>query len=299
MTEKSSKNNFSGSYLVSYLRNEINSGCYRPGEKMESVRLLASRLGVGRQIVLYALGQLVKRGILVSSARRGYYISPDFRPNRFHRIGLLVNDINPLRSPINEALYFAALYYGYQLILLNNFESGIPAEKLLEDVHDLDGVIVTGRQITDTVLSDIAKSKIPYVVLGHYDISDKHPSEWINDHGESMKKLAAFITRRHISSAVLIMGPRSSVSERGISNNYQNFIAESNPECKIEIVFAKDDGYQECRTLLTAPAPPQLLIFAGEHVAGYRKFAEEYPEIPRRYPYPATLLFYHPASSTD
>lgn len=281
MPQTTPKNNFSSSLLVSYLRNEINSGNYRPGDKMESVRLLAERLGVGRQIVLYALGQLVKRGLLVSSARRGYYISPDFKPNRFYRIGLLVNDNNPLRSPVHEALYFAALYYGYQLILFHNFESGVPAEKLLQDVHDLDGVIITGRGITDSMLADFAKIRLPYVVLGHYDLSAKHPVQWFYDNNNGWKKLSVFIKKRHIASAALIMGPRSSISDRGVSNGYQRFLNQTNPECQIETVFAKDNGYQECRTLLTASSRPQLLIFAGEHVAGYRKFAEEHPELPR------------------
>lgn len=275
------KNKFSSSYLVSYLRNEINSGSYHPGDKIESVRLLADRLGVGRQIVLYALGQLVKRGLLVSSARKGYYISPDFKPNRFHRIGLLVNDNNPLRSPLHEALYFAALYYGYQLILFNNFESGVPAEKLLHNVHDLDGVIITGRGITDAMLADFVKTRLPYVVLGHYNISAKHPAQWFHDNNNGRKKLAAFIKKQHITSAALIMGPRCSLSDRDTSDGYLKFLNQTNPECQIETIFAKDNGYQECRILLTAPNPPQLLIFAGEHVTGYCKFAGEHPELPR------------------
>ena len=278
--EKNSKK-ITSTLLASFLRNEINSGRYRPGEKLESVRQLAARLGVGRQIALFALGQLVKHGLLVSSARRGYFVSPEFRPNRFYRIGLLVNDINPLRSKLHNALYFAALYYGYQLILFNNFENSSSIDELLKNTRDLDGVIITGRQISNRILEPFAKSEMPYVVLGKYDISPRHPSEWFDSFGESLKKLSLFIKKYRFKNITVFVGPNKQSPERYASGIHQNLIAANNPDCSVQTVFARENGYHECREILSAAAKPDLLVFIGEHVLGYRKYMEEHPEIQR------------------
>ncbi len=281
--------NFSSSALVRYLRNEINSGRYRPGEKVESVRSLAARLGVGRQIVLFALGQLVKHGLLESSPRRGYFISREFRPNRFYRIGLLVHDINPLRSYLYTPLYFAALYYGYQMILLNNFEYEFAADDLLKNVHDLDGVIITGRRITDRMLEPFAAGSMPYVVLGKYDISPRHHSEWLENNGKSIKSLSNFIRKNAYKKVTVVVGPVKSFSDRNRATGFQDFLAAHNPECRIETVFAQDNGYHECRNILSGTDVPQLLVFVGEHILGYCKYVEAYPDSYR----PAVAISQH------
>ncbi|MBQ7207816.1 MAG: GntR family transcriptional regulator [Lentisphaeria bacterium] len=280
---KQTEKPFSSSFLIRYLRGEIYAGRYRPGEKLESVRQLADRFEVGRQVVLYALGQLVKQGILTSSARRGYFLSPAFQPNRFHRIGYLKNDINPLRSALDHALYAAALYFGYQLIPYHNFESDVPAEDLLKNTADIDGIILTGRGITDQLLTAFARGKLPYVVLGEYAVSGKHPATdafpvWREDR----KRLLRFLKNRRCRRIAVIAGPNTSYSDRRFAEKYARILSESVSGAQVKIVYAREDGYPEISRLLSPPGePPELLFFCGEQCLGYRKYAEEHPELPR------------------
>ncbi|MBQ9503173.1 MAG: GntR family transcriptional regulator [Lentisphaeria bacterium] len=274
---------FSSSSLIRYLRGEIYAGRWRPGEKLESVRQLAERFGVGRQIVLYALGQLVKQGVLASSARRGYFLADGFQPSRFHRIGYLRNDINPLRSVLDHPLYTAALYFGYQLIPFDNFESDVPAEELLKNAADLDGIILTGRGIADSLLTGFARGNLPYVVLGEYAVSEKHPAAGaISIWRENRKSLLRFLKNRSFRRIAVIAGPHTSYSDRRFAEIYAEFFERNAPGSRAETVFAREDGYPEISRLLTPPAEvPELLFFCGEQCLGYRKFAEEHPGSPR------------------
>ena len=280
---KQTEKPFSSSSLIRYLRGEIYAGRYRPGEKLESVRQLADRFEVGRQVVLYALGQLVKQGVLTSSARRGYFLSPAFQPNRFHRIGYLKNDINPLRSALDHALYAAALYFGYQLIPCHNFESDVSAEDLLKNMADIDGIILTGRGITDRFLAAFARGRLPYVVLGEYAISGKHPAAGaVSVWQGNRKSLLRFLKKKSFRRIAVIAGPNTSFSDRRFAEKHAEFLRRNAPESRVEIVYAREDGYPEISCLLSPPAdPPELLFFCGEQCLGYRKYAEEHPELPR------------------
>jgi DNA-binding transcriptional regulator YhcF (GntR family) len=274
---------FSSSSLIRYLRGEIYAGRYRAGEKLESVRQLAGRFGVGRQVVLYALGQLVKQGVLASSARRGYFLAEGFQPSRFHRIGFLQNDINPLRSALDHPLYTAALYFGCQLIPCHNFESDVSAEEALKNIADLDGVILTGRGITDELLAGFSRGKLPYVVLGEYAVSEKYPAAGaIVIRQEDRKSLLRFLKKKHFRRIAVIAGPRTSYSDRRFAEIHAEFLGRNAPDSRVETVYAREDGYPEISRLFAPLAEaPELLFFCGEQCLGYRKFAEEHPGMSR------------------
>ncbi len=61
--------------IQDHLRNEINSGEAVPGEKLPSMREIASHLGVSLGIVKQALNTLVAEGYLSAAPRRGVFIA--------------------------------------------------------------------------------------------------------------------------------------------------------------------------------------------------------------------------------
>lgn len=274
MKEKKHKALFTSSSLIRHLRGLIRKGCFTAGGRLPSVRQLAQQFGVGRQVALYALCQLVRQRILVSVNRKGYFVNPEYQPDRFYRVGFLDNDINPLRNYNAPHLYTAALNFGIQLIPLNRFESDLTLEEVLKQFPDIDGVIITGRQITNKLLAPLSKGKLPYVVFGHYDISPLHPQVWFERGDVFNQYIADFIAEKKIKSAAIIAGPADSYADQRVISSLQGFLKQQNCQCRITAVHAAADGYAEVCTLLEAEEPPELLVFFGEHCMAYKQYAE-------------------------
>ena len=60
--------------IYAYIRDEIQSGKIRAGEKLPSTRTLASHLGISRSTVDQAYEQLLAEGYMIASPCRGYFV---------------------------------------------------------------------------------------------------------------------------------------------------------------------------------------------------------------------------------
>ena len=270
------KNKFSSSGFIRHLQGLIKNGYFPRDQKLPSVRQLAEQFGVGRQIALFSLGQLVKQHILISVNRKGYFINPEYSAGKFYRIGFIDNESNFLRNAYSSQLYYAALNYGYQLIPVNRFEDDEELPEMLKRYSDLDGVIVSGRHINDRILSPLAKGKLPYVVFGSYDISACHPAVNFSCSENRSERVVQWITEHKIKSAAVIVGPQHSKSEKRTLASWQTVLEEKTPSCRIIPVHCSMDGYREIGELLERASPPELLVFCGEHCMGYKQYVSDH-----------------------
>ena len=62
-------------HLYHCIRQDIETGALKPGEKLPSKRALARHLGISTITVEGAYGQLVAEGYCVSQPKRGYYVT--------------------------------------------------------------------------------------------------------------------------------------------------------------------------------------------------------------------------------
>jgi len=77
----------------------LRCGIYKPNEKIESVRELASILGINPNTVKKAYDELYKKGIIVSISTKGTFISNEIEIIRKDKIK---EKINIIKKEINE-----------------------------------------------------------------------------------------------------------------------------------------------------------------------------------------------------
>lgn len=269
--------------LARYLVAEIQAGRFRPGAKLPSVRHLAERYAVGRQVVLSALTILCKQNLAFSSARRGFFVNPDLHGGFFHRLGLFVNLTNPARSgQFIAALSCAALSQGWQLILGSNFESSLTLPEWLAGKDDLDGILVTGY-IDDPFLQPLLRQPLPYLVVGNYDIAPRHP-QLSHLHDRLHEVLPSCL--EGCRSAAAIIGPASHLDEQRLRHRLEILAARQSPPLPIRILHAEGDGSLELERL-RHDGFPDLLFFAGEHAVAWRRLLHRLPAGQKR---PAVVI---------
>lgn len=269
--------------LARYLVAEIQAGRLRPGAKLPSVRHLAERYAVGRQVVLSALTILCKQNLAYSAARRGFFVNPDLHGGYFQRLGLFVNLTNPARSAqLITALYYAALRQGWQLILGSNFESSLTLTEWLAGKDDLDGIMVTGY-IDDPFLQPLLRQPLPYLVVGNYDIAPRHP-QLSHLHDRLHEVLPPCLKDCH--SAAAIIGPASHRDEQLLHQRLECLAAKQLPPLPLRILHAEGDGSLELERL-RRDGFPDLLFFAGEHAIAWRRLLHRLPPSQKR---PAVII---------
>lgn len=251
---------------------EIHSGKYRGGEKLESIRTLAERYKVGRQVVLSAFELLAKQDLVYTKARSGVFVKEKERP--FHyRIGFFKNSINPARSDSINLLYQIALRYGFRLICGSNFEGDTTLSDFLRDKPDLDGVIISGV-VHEELLKEVSCGCLPYLVMGNAHISEKHPQIRL-DHTKTIgPKLFQLVQRKKWKNLTIICGPEYVANDYILGDTLKKFFQDSGCSCQVNTIYSRTDSYPEL-TALMREEKPDAIYFAGEHCLGFRKYIKE------------------------
>jgi len=156
---------------------EVRSGRLLPGEKLGSIRQLASRFGVGRQVILSATEILSTQAIIIKRSRQGTYINPDLAPElvreRTKRIGFLNWQV---RQPGLGA--FSLRVYNEVLRMAPALNCEIFWQGMIDDLDPvnwfagmrLDALLVTGR-IDDALVTLLQQHSIPYLIVGNYQFN--------------------------------------------------------------------------------------------------------------------------------
>ncbi len=263
---------------------KIQSGAYRPGDKLESIRNLASKYGVGRQVVLSALNRLASLDYVYAEPRSGVFVNPELEPERSFRLGFFVNRVDPsISGRTLNLLNQAACAVGYHLVFGFNHEEDFTLADWLARRRMLDGLLVTGL-VDDTVLKEIAAEHLPYTILGHYDIPDEIPQVKADIRKVVSRVLTPILTpfaHRRIASVV---GPWELRADRELAEAIREVYRRIG--CRDTdglVLHCPNDGYADIAELIETERPDVVYVHGQSQLTGYYRYFHLHPKETRPY----------------
>lgn len=195
--------------IAAIIRQEIQGGRLRPGEKLEPARTLAGHLDVGRQVIRSAIRILERESLVRTAPGSGVFVR-DYLPTsagqRRIRIGF-VNWHDSLAENFPLRAYLELLRQGETKnceIFLNNSQT---EQELLQWFrnYNLDGLILCGR-IDDRLLHALNKAHVLFLILGNYALSE--PANCLEkDVFRSVKTAVSLLLKRyHFKRIACIFG---------------------------------------------------------------------------------------------
>ena|GEM_PF-1195704 len=258
--------------LVDDFVQKIHDGVYRPGGKLPSVREIAEEYNVGRKVAHYAISRLEVMNYVYAESKRGIFVNPLLKMGRFYRLCFYINNSNPMSS--GRTIFHidnAAAARGYDVYLHSNFNNGAALEDYLRRNHQFDGIIFSGV-LDEALLKTVKPFRIPYMILGNYSISPKHPQERIDLADLVYERMIQYLRRfpgKKIGA--LLGGDRTNASDRETLMGFKRAVQEISPESSEKLIHqCRRDGFQECCELFK-DEPDVILVYGGMW-AGYIKY---------------------------
>lgn len=267
--------------IAKELMQKIHDGIYTPGEKMESIRVLAERYGVGRQIILSAFNVLAKQNFIYTT-HGGTFINPQIKCGLYYRIGFFVNDID-ISSVANVLLAVEAHVRraGFQLISGTNYEIEFTAEDWLNTAGSIDGIIITGI-LNDETLVWLKQHKRKYVVLGNYDIAPEHPQVRLNVREIVAAQLLPFLNEHpEWQKIAVISGFPAFPTDAQLLEGSRDAIRQSGREVDEAILWhERGDGYAALSKIFRHGVPDAIIIWGGQG-PGLQHYFDRHPKLKR------------------
>lgn len=261
--------------VAEYLKSAIRQGKIKPGERLESIRTMAQRFGVGRQIILSAFNRLEVENILDKQVGRGTFVRhSSLSAGGKLNIAFCVR-ISSLAWFFNRNLFLGcaakAEELGVNLTIAPGDANVNPAAWCAE--HGIDGLLVTG-QINDTVVRRLNSSALPYLVLGSYDL--KVPANILTPPPFSAECLTKAFEKPVMRPGVILGDKRFYVNQK-ILDELKKITAAHDIDLDEQYLFCSpaEDGYEGMKKLMSLPVPPDLLIISGRAFSGAARYIFE------------------------
>jgi DNA-binding LacI/PurR family transcriptional regulator len=266
--------------MARILIRKIHNGEYAPGDRLESIRTLAERYEVGRQVMSSAFSLMAKQNYIYTVHGSGTYVNPRLKVGLYYRLGWFDNQLNPAACGITmQEAYMHAARRHFTLISGSNYEESFTFADWLTQKNDLDGVVVTGI-VNEELLKFPRQHKIPYMVLGNYDISAEHPQTTYDVYRDYYDCLAALFREHQWKTFGVIGGTPDFRADREAMDGIRDAARDAGMDLAHgSFGAASDDGYKEVVAALKKK--PEILIFCGSHWLGLMKYCERYPEFRR------------------
>ncbi|ULL16830.1 GntR family transcriptional regulator [Paenibacillus sp. H1-7] len=170
--------------LKNYIINQMNTGVWKPGDKLPSENELAEQFNVSRITVKNAMADIVKQGLITRIQGRGSYISDDASNQLIAYEHQEIATGSPLvvfLMPRLDNLFTANLMtgieeelaeHGYHLVFKLTHDSQELENKLLKEFTQLEinGIIiypVDGETFNDQILK-LTLDRFPLVIIDRY-----------------------------------------------------------------------------------------------------------------------------------
>lgn len=266
--------------MARILIHKIHNGEYAPGDRLESIRSLAEHYGVGRQVISSAFSLMSKQNYVYTVHGSGTYVNPRLKVGLYYRLGYFNNQLNPGSGGITlyEAHMYAARRH-FTLIPGSNYEEDFTLAEWLMRKNDLDGVIITGI-VNEELLKYPRLHKIPYVVVGNYDISADHPQVIYDVYRDYYDRMLELFREHRWKSFGVIGGSPDMRADREAMNGIRDAARDAGMDLAHgSFGTAWEDGYKEVVAALKRK--PEVLIFCGSHWLGLLKYCERHPDFRR------------------
>lgn len=263
--------------IVDYLKNAIRQGKVRPGDRLESIRDLAARFGVGRQVVLSAFRKLHQENLVETQVGRGTFV----RHSALARNGKLNVAFCVRKSGLawffNRNVFLGcalkAEEKGINLTIAPGDEDSSPAAWCLE--HGIDALLVTG-QVDDRLVRELNRARLPYLVIGTYDL--KEPANILTSNSNELEKaVEEAFARYEIRRPGAIAGDPAFCSTRNFLGRMTEAVRAHGIEIPPQYLYAAgdEDGYKGMCELMSLPEPPDLLVIVGRAFPGAARYLFE------------------------
>lgn len=240
-----------------FLKNEIISGEYKPGDKFPSIRDLAEKYGISNITVNSVISRLVTDGLLYVVQGRGTFVAEKRNTVKHGKrmIGVMLFDFslennveaemfNSIQQNLKED-YFLIPYNSYNNT--DNFYKGLKGFVQL----DVDGMIIvppTAEDYKEDIISSIFKREIPVVSINRR-ISGIKADFVCFDFEEMAYRAANYILGKGRTGIALVEHDSPSIAPLMLKG-FRRAHTEGNVSVKDELVF----------TWLQSYSNPELII---------------------------------------
>lgn len=267
--------------LVTEIKRRIYDSVYRPDDKLPSVRELAEEFGVGRQVAHYALQRLAAHDFITMEPKRGAFVNHYLNTRLHYRLGLAINDNNPVHSGTTISGFFdCASQNMFACELISNYRRKTSIVSLLEEDREYDGLLI-GGYVEEKLLTAVRRLRIPYLVFGNYEISPDHP-QYTRDWHEFDTILPGIFRKFSGRKIAAMLGTAEWLADRQCIEKIRNLIHDAGGVNIDRLIKScEGDGYAECIALMAER--PALLYVHGDAFLGYRKYRAKNPDGHRPY----------------
>lgn len=259
----------------------IKNGEYTADGKVESIRELAAKYGVGRQVATTALKYLAKRNYIYFIHGSGTYINQSKSSGLFYRIAYFYSKRNLAVSAISMMhLLNIAVKNGFELIPGSNFEEDYSFREWLKKHNNVDGVIMNG-DLDESDLCYLKRHKIPYVVHGTHAISPEHPQSTVDIAAKSCEEFKNLFHQHRWQKVALLCGPADSRSYMESAEGFSMAQKSSGMDFSPERILTTDTNGVNELTEYFAKEIPDAIVLLCDYWKGFQKYCQLHPEFKR------------------
>jgi len=271
--------------IAGRISESIYTGRLLPGEKLGSIRCLANRFGVGRQVILSAIGLLSDSGLVVTKAKTGTYVNPtlDRRlvKDRTKRIGLLSWRI---RKPPQSAFSIRLLQNVLRTAPQHNCEVFWQAEMAALDPVQwmtearLDALLVTGL-VDDDLVRTLNQAKVTYLVVGNYELQEPASQISLDLVQDARLVLGRLLARHQFRRLALAVGPADLAATRQLCQGAKLAVNDNKMTWQEELCVRgqNENGFAAMKQVMTAaPGPPDAILLTARAFPGVAQYIFEH-----------------------
>lgn len=259
----------------------IRNGEYTGNRKVESIRELAAKYGVGRQVATTALKYLAKHDYIYSVHGSGTYVNQNKSSGLFYRIAYFYAKRNLAVSAISMMhLLDIAIKNGFELIPGSNFEEDFSFREWFEKRNDFDGVIMNG-DLDESDLNYLKRHRIPYVVLGNHAISPEHPQSTVDITAGTCEEFEKLFNQHQWHKVALLCGSTDNRSYRESAEGFILAQKNSGMDFSPERILTTDTNGVNELTEYFAREIPDAIVLMCDYWKGFQKYCQLHPEFKR------------------
>jgi LacI family transcriptional regulator len=269
--------------LADIIQAEIDSGKYKPGDRLPSMDTLAAQYKVNKVTVRRAIAELSQLGLIYSVPAQGTYISEPTRARAqssrkpFMTIGLL----SPMMVPGNTGFYHLEIIEGIREELDKNQANLVilpvkyvqPQTKIIELLvqSNLDGVILLGH-FDPVLLRRMLNSCPPSILLDHV-LRGANIDTILVDNRDGGYQAMEYLLRSGHRRLAMVTGPQDQIVTQERMQGAQEALSQYGISLDsitiVESNFMREGGFQAVTEILkSGESPTGIFLLNDEMAAG-------------------------------